>query len=466
MGPAMTTPFDDVQRIVLRGSQWAVARHLVLRMGDRPAPLYFLKLLKPKCWPTPASVQKRPLQVSLGFTQRGLQHARVPDHVLAQFAFKSPAFAAGAALRANRYVGLSGQDGPATWNDAFGHTALDAVLSLHGMDEAAVDEHVDRIRAVARICGVHAVPLMPARRLEPPDGRARDETWVHFGYRDGLSQVGIEGWTDPKTLAACKPVSRYAPGEFLLGHPQQSGANPWIAGPGPRIWPEEIRRFFHNGSFGVLQQIEMDVAEFARFVLEASKATGLTPDEVRAKLCGRRPDGTPLAEPALPAEDDFNYEADAKGERCPFGAHVRRMNPRGDGVPHAVRVRPLLRRGMPYGPPEWGKGQAEAKRGLLAQFFCASIEDQYEHLVAEWGDRVPLGSADRGGARDPLAGAHALGDGAFEIPQDQGRPPLRLGRLRAFTHTRGLAYLFYPSLTALEGIADNCLWLARQEDEA
>ena len=69
-----------------------------------------------------------------------------------------------------------------------------------------------------------------------------------------------------------------------------------------------------------------------------------------------------------------------------------------------------------------------------------------------------MGSADRGGARDPLIGAHDSSDGAFEIPLPNQHAPLRLKGFPALTRTRGLAYLFYPSLRTLQGIADNSLW--------
>ena len=102
---------------------------------------------------------------------------------------------------------------------------------------------------------------------------------------------------------------------------------------------------------------------------------------------------------------------------------------------------------MPYGRPK------QRNVGLIAHFFCASIEDQFEHLVGQWADRVPLGSKDGGQARDPMAGAHQPGDGVFEIPLE-GASPLQVKGLRAFTRTRGTAYLFYPSLSALDKIME------------
>jgi deferrochelatase/peroxidase EfeB len=266
----------------------------------------------------------------------------------------------------------------------------------------------------------------------------------------------------------------------VLGYLQDCGADPWVAGPGLQIWPDKVRAFFRNGSFGVLQQIEQDVSAFERFVEEKAKETQLSPGMIKGKLCGRYPNGRPLAAgDGVDPRMDFDYSADPKGHRCPFGSHARRMNPRlprtnavdgenpmdppdaGDRPAHFGRARPLLRRGMPYGPPWVSEEKEKAnpqQRGLIGQFFCASIEDQYEHLLGEWAERVPLGSPDEGGARDPLFGAHEPSDGPFDIPRPPGQPVLRLKGLTAFTRTIGVAYLFYPSLTTVACIADSSMW--------
>jgi deferrochelatase/peroxidase EfeB len=163
---------------------------------------------------------------------------------------------------------------------------------------------------------------------------------------------------------------------------------------------------------------------------------------------------------------DFDYTNDPDGLGCPFGSHVRRMNPRGGPVAHK-QPRPLLRRGLPYGEA-WRKDldeeQAAQPRGLMGHFFCASIEDQFEHLVGQWAERVPLGSPDPSRARDPFIGSHEPQDGAFVVPQAQGAP-LRLKGLSRYTRTRGLAYLFYPSASTLAGIARSDLFLDRKGDD-
>ena len=487
----MTVDWRDVQRIVLHGGSWKFAQHLVLCFDGDARPLRFLHGLQHRGWPSAADPTERKngrrdleVQCSLGFSRRGLELARLPKHVLACFALKSPAFWTGAALRAHRHLGLSGSNGPAKWDDKFDSERLHAVLSLHAKDEASLKKAVRRVRLLARFTKVQVHCLEPAGSLPVPPGEEdQDAQWVHFGYRDGLSRIGIEEWPPHGNLDAFNRASRHRAGEFLLGHPQDSGANPWIAGPGLRVWPKELRDFFHNGCFGVLVRVQQYVDAFEDFVERSARTAmqfapdlfdalpdGATPEiriaharaEIKGKLCGRYPNGRLLVAPDATPKNDFDYDHDEQGRRCPFGAHIRRMNPRGEAVPHAAPARPLLRRGMPYGPAWCGKDDG-IERGLLGQFFCASIEDQFEHLVGQWGDRVPIGSKDRGGARDPLMGAHESGDGPFEIPRED-KPPLLLKGLQAFTRTRGVAYLFYPSRRVLTGMTLEPPWFALPED--
>ncbi len=476
----MSEDFDDVQRIVLHGTRWKAARHLMLEFGDK-SPLHFLRGLRARGFPTAANAPAPMVQFSVGFTRRGLERAAVPEHVLARFALKSPAYWAGAVLRAVDHLGMSDRNATEQWDARFAYTTLDAVLSLHAADRRSLIGALKQVRSSAKENKLKCTRLPPSNALPaPPDVSLLDRKelrgqWVHFGFLDGLSRIGIKGLTQPDSWERSLPTSRHEAGEFLLGRVQDCGANPWVAGPGLLVWPDQVRAFFRNGSFGVLQQIQQDVAAFERFVKSKAEWSGLSANEIKGKLCGRYPSGRSLAVPdhADPAAD-FDYATDPEGHGCPFGSHVRRMNPRlrraADPVPgddsrqdnrpaHFGRSRPLLRRGMPYGPP-WRAQEFEEnapQRGLIGQFFCASIEDQYEHLVGEWAERVPLGSPDGGGARDPLIGTHELGEGPFEIPRAEA-PAMRLDGLRPFTRTIGTAYLFYPSLTTLAGIADSSLW--------
>jgi deferrochelatase/peroxidase EfeB len=437
-----------------------LAQQLVLEFSTPSAPLNFLAKLIAQRPLTCATASGLPeVQISLGFSRRGLERARVPRYVLACFAAKAPAFSAGAALRSASHLGHSGEDAPGQWDPAFEFMSLDAVISLHARALEPLESARQQIKRIAAESDVKVTELPRAQRLAD----ANDEQVVHFGYRDGLSRVGIEGWTLEAEMDKCRAVSRHAAGEFVLGHPQNSGANPWIATAGQRVWHKELRAFFHNGSFGVLQQLEQHVAEFEAFVIAAAKDSPFDADAIKAKLCGRTPDGWPLAASAgADPNADFDYRHDSNGLACPFGSHIRRMNPR-DSKLAQDRPRPLLRRGLPYGP-KWEEEAAATPRGLMGQFFCASIEDQFEHLIGQWAERVPLGSPDGGGARDPLIGSHECGDGGFEIPMASGRP-LMLDGLRRYTRTRGAAYLFYPSLSTLQRIAESDPFTDRRGDD-
>lgn len=490
----MSPDLGDVQRIVLHGSPWRAALHLMVSF-DTGTPCNFLQLLLGHL---SGAMDPRPtVQCSVGFTRRGLERAGVPRNVMARLALKAPAFWAGAALRAGRHAGLSGRSAPERWHAAFETEPLDLVISLHGGSDQDVQDAATAIRTSASAVRMRISALPLALALEPPASlkeaasKEAEKTglapqWVHFGYRDGLSRIGIVGW--PPSMRSTHdllPSSIHQPGEFVLGHVGDSGADLWVAGPGLRVWPATVRRFFRNASFGVLQQVVQDVDAFEAFVSGAAKRLRMAPggetahdpiDEVKGKLCGRYPDGQPLAVPPQDPKADFDYTHDPHGFGCPFGSHARRMNPRTHrprggapaappaGAAHFSRARPLLRRGMPYGPP-WTpppkdcEAAAGPERGLIGHFFCASIEDQFEHLLAEWGDRVPLGSDDGGGARDPLIGAHERGNGPFEIPlPPPAEQALKLPGLKPFVHTAGAAYLFYPSLGTLRGIADTELW--------
>jgi deferrochelatase/peroxidase EfeB len=502
MSDTATSEFDDVQRIVLRGgaapgSGWRASAHLLIDFGKH-SPLHFISRLlagQPDAGLPPVSADgaRTPkVQVSLGFTRRGLERAYVPDHLLTLLAYKAPAFHAGAARRAARHLALTGPSAAEQWDwgsvahnnesAVFRFDAFDAMLSLHGLSDAELAAPLGAVRELATQSQMLLVELPHGGALPAPaefaDASSAPRTgpgqWVHFGYLDGLSKTGIKRVTSARTLARLKPQSCHEAGEFLLGHVQDSGGNPWVAGPGLRVWPEDARAFFYNGSFGVLQLIEQDVKAFQSYVSAAAARSGMSTVEVKGTLCGRLPDGRPLADPKA-GSGDFDYSADPAGLKCPFGSHVRRMNPRlpvnADGKvlldeaaaveqpAHFSRRRSLLRRGMPYGPAWTGESEASpTSRGLIGHFFCASIEEQFEHLLGEWADRVAIGSPDRGGARDPFIGAHERGDGRFDLPQPVDQRAKSLPSMTPFTRTRGCAYLFYPSLGTLSGIALSALW--------
>ena len=219
-------------------------------------------------------------------------------------------------------------------------------------------------------------------------------------------------------------------------------------------------------AFRILSQ---DCAGFERFLTESSEQTGLDPELIAAKLCGRWRNGVPIAlspdksEADLPLEqyNSFDYVPtaalpdavdDRRGYRCPIGAHVRRMNPRNSTVAGGAGLkRRIIRRGLPYGPPyDPANPNDGIDRGLLGLFIGASIKDQFEFLMADWANKGTFAPG-IGGTRDPIIGDNSGAAAKFIIPmRDRKSIELTLDR---FVTTRGGAYCFLPSATAIRYIS-------------
>jgi hypothetical protein len=143
---------------------------------------------------------------------------------------------------------------------------------------------------------------------------------------------------------------------------------------------------------------------------------------------------------------DFDFVGDS---RCPYGAHIRRSNPRGGQIVQRVanHSRRLVRRGMPYGPAfDPAKPDGE-ERGLLGNFIGANLGAQFEAASCDW---INLGLQDPRitGSNDPLVGANDPATSWFDIPLKSGAT-IRLRGLPRFVLTRGGAYTFLPSLAAI-----------------
>jgi hypothetical protein len=233
-----------------------------------------------------------------------------------------------------------------------------------------------------------------------------------------------------------------------------------------------------NGSFNAFRVLAQDVAGFEAYLdqaadellrhphaedvlatgREASIGTGLTRkaalrEIVAANLCGRWRNGVPLAlspntDNPSPAVDptDFDFIGDS---RCPYGSHIRRSNPRGGQIVQRVanHSRRLVRRGMPYGPAYDPANPDTEERGLLGNFIGANLGAQFEAVSCDW---LNLGLQDPRitGSNDPMVGANDPATSWFDLPLKSGAT-IRLQGLPRFVATRGGAYTFLPSLSAI-----------------
>jgi deferrochelatase/peroxidase EfeB len=215
-----------------------------------------------------------------------------------------------------------------------------------------------------------------------------------------------------------------------------------------------------NGSFVAFRVLQQDCAAFERFLTSAAAQTGLDRELIAAKLCGRWRGGQPLAlspdrpDDNLPLEqyNAFDYVDDPRGQRCPIGAHVRRMNPRHSVVAgNSGLKRRIVRRGLPYGPPyDPDRPDDGIERGLLGLFIGVSLKDQFEFLMSDWANKGTFAPGLRG-TRDPILGDNSADDAAFLLPTTGGTRTIT--GLSRFVTCRGAAYCFLPSVTALKYLA-------------
>lgn len=301
----------------------------------------------------------------------------------------------------------------------------------------------------------------------------------HFGFKDGISQPGIEGLTKQADLKPGQDLIRA--GEFIVGHPKQGEgppvpAQPEYPAPAPALSanPEWLR----NGSFLVFRRLRQDVKGFNEFVRTTSSSVGLRPDLLEAKLVGRYKSGAPLErtkdelpdfdpQQADPAASDpsvvsdekinnFDYEPDdADGHLVPRAAHIRKVYPRNQSTPgeEQAQRRRILRRGTPYGSefvetespyPSADNPPPDQDRGLLFLCYQSSIAEQFEFIQTQWANHDDFPGP--GAGRDPII-SQDVDAASFELPPD------RHLTLQRWVITTGGDYFFAPSISALHLLA-------------
>ena len=336
---------------------------------------------------------------------------------------------------------MTGTNAPEHWVGEVGSERLHAIVILFARDVAERERCKEEHRRFLETTGVVALSSLDLEHV-PPLEFAHE----HFGYRDRLSQVAIEGFGDPPTPGSGAAVKA---GEFFLGYPDEHGLVPEL----PQ--PEILTR---NGSFLAYLRMEEHVGRFRDFLKEHGGGTPEGEELIAAKLMGRWRSGAPLVlapekdDPALGADmqknNDFDYgKMDPHGYGCPLGAHIRRMNPR-DTADNMQRRR-MVRRGGTYGPllPE-GAPDDGIERGIASFIGCVSLVRQFEFAMNVWVNDPAF--HELGNERDPLIGTH---DGTFDMTIPKRPIKKKITGLPSFTTIRGGAYFFLPGIKALRWLA-------------
>jgi len=495
-GPAMTysmVDYADVQGLVRFGyGHMASASYALVRVKNKAAAKAWLRSAPI----TTAVAQKPPPKTALNvaFTNPGLKALDVPEPVIASF---SREFRKGMTTDYRRRL-LGDVDHNASEQWYWGGPENEPHLLVMFFAEP---EYFDS--------------FVQSTKGDTWGDAFEKETWLGtsnldgdepFGFADGISQPQID-W-DQQRQTPCKQLEYTniaALGEFLLGYRNEYGkitdrplmdpdaANAELLAAVDMPDKKDLGR---NGTYLVMRQLEQDVRGFWQFLYEQAGGNLAEAAQLGTKMVGRTRAGDPLVpiqtgpiagtDPGTVKQNQFTYEADPAGTRCPFGAHIRRTNPRNSDFPErrpsvlrrlitilgfgpkgfyddltsSVRFHRILRRGREYGSeltPEAALQPAadNSTRGL--HFIClnANISRQFEFLQSAWMAKTKFSGLTEEsdpllGNRESIPGCPVTGN--FTIPGD-GTLRRRVHDLPQFVTVRGGAYFFLPSLRALRYFA-------------
>jgi Dyp-type peroxidase family len=371
----------------------------------------------------------------------------------------------------SRILGDVGALAPDHWRWGSDKQPVDMVVFCYAAQPRQLKADIAALRREAAAAGVTITAELPLEVRR--EGKRAVE---HFGFADGVSQPIVRGTA--RANAGASAMNLVAAGEFLFGYRDEYGfypVSPCVKAahdptgilapvdqaPDANGTSGRMHDIGRNGSFLVVRQFEQHVEEFDAYCgqVAAQKAQQLndpsvTPEWVAAKMMGRWKDGSSLVRnpehrPGRPADNDFSFGIeDPQGLRCPFGAHVRRTNPRDSlGDDHATQMaigkrHRILRVGRTYELP--ARGRSPAEKGLLFMCLNADIERQYEFIQQTWVSSTSFHGLTR--QKDPVIGA-SDGSGRFTIPFWEGS--MVLEGMPRFVTTRGGGYFFMPSRAAL-----------------
>lgn len=481
------------------------AAFLFLQITDRAALQKWLQnqldndgISSARTWPKIQGVKQKPEStLNIAFTNAGLAAMGVSDEVMCTFPQE---FREGMVTEdRSQILGDTGISGPENWEIGGPNNEMPHIfLALYGADKATLDSTIDDIITNN---GLNLLTREDAERL--------DSDREHFGFHDGIGQPKIAGVVDKRYDNHPDLVPS---GEFILGYKNAYNFYPTTPLVPNALDPDDIlpadpnpfhldtyKDFGRNGSYIVYRKLEQNVAAFWAFMEENAKRLTNVNGELgwkmlwlASKCVGRWPSGVPLIkapdedDPKIKDKNDFFYmESDENGLACPFGAHIRRSNPRDSIMPKNAensittnRRHRIMRRGLTYGAPLFdhdilldvaNRGKLSAlldlssnpnkdePRGFHFAPVVANIQRQFEFIQQTWSNNPAFNGLSQ--SKDPVMGSNPdVGNAPdpdnpsyMTIPHQPNL--IRTTPLTRFVTVKGGAYCFMPSLTTLRYLA-------------
>lgn len=339
---------------------------------------------------------------------------------------RDDAFNGGMARRAPSILGDKTDN--SKWRVGGSAAPVDVLVIVAANDEQAVVQRADALVASAAAAGLVQTYRETARRIDDRE---------HFGFRDGISQPKIAGYDPDGDIGA---------GNFIFGYPKEVGSAPYS----PVVDPRGIT---DNGSLLVFRRLAQNVPNFRNYIAReyariSAQWPSLTASHLAALIVGRWPSGAPVKAGQIedpggtPPDNAFDFQDDPDARSCPFGAHIRKVNPR-NGPKDVVEVPRMLRRGIPFGPTLDTKPDQD-DRGLAFLAFQSSIKGQFEFLTQHW-----MNSALNPARGNDLLVGRSDSPRTMSISGPNGSVEVSAPELQWIVPTGG-AYLFAPSRSGLK----------------
>jgi len=483
--PEETIETHDIQGLILRGyGALAAARFLLLEVvNDDRAREYLQKLCVRINKGSEGTPEAFAFQVA--FTAQGLERLGVPKSALDTF---SREFREGMDYGVRPDIlGDRGDNDPSQWKWGRQSEPIHVLLMVYALDEAALKDVLNTEQKALEAAGFK---ILHEKKTTTLAGQKE-----HFGWRDGVSMPNIAGVPPerPRKKHQQSWTGAIPAGEFVLGY--HNDYNAFSESPTaeltddpanhlPVIDDGKRKSLGRNGTYLVYREMTQHVLELWDYLEKHSREPGDDPTAraiaLGAKMVGRWPSGAPLItsperdDPERAEDNEFLYEKDQAGLRCPRGAHIRRGNPRDvlavdergtDASKLMVRKHQMIRRGRAFGRPvsanmdlreilaARGKPDDE-HRGLHFICLVGNIDRQFEFVQRAWIHSANFDSLFKDG--DPIsAGRRPPGDenpnNELTVPADPVRR--KYTEMPKFTTLVGGAYFFLPGIAALRFIS-------------
>ncbi len=352
------------------------------------------------------------------------------------------------------------KDTLADWEPHF-QGQIDGMVLVGDMVRNNVRLKRDAVVALLDECGAKVVHEQIGSAVKDK----HDNGIEHFGYVDGRSQP----------LMLSEDITKESKGAGVARwDPQFALATALV-----KDMPGSTDKTAF-GSYFIFRKLEQNVHGFKLQEQVLADKLGLKGEDrerAGALVVGRFEDGTPVTmsdeAKGLNPPNDFDYSGDG-GSRCPFQAHIRKVNPRGSGPGGAAdeRTRIMARRGIPFEDkprlahpsalPD-AKTLAEFKHdvlpllpkggvGLLFMAYNGSLTRQFVFTQASWANNIAFQVAGTG--VDPIIGQGAVAGTGPQWSESWDDPASvkKSFDFHGFVTMRGGEYFFAPSLTFFKSL--------------